>query len=417
MIAVPPFVVRPLAWSDEEIGLIDLPKAPLRMTMGFGSGLTRRATDPPGIVWAVGDRGPNLKAKTLVEHYGLERMRDLAHHDGAKVMPRLDVGPAIAKLRVLDDRVELIQVLRLTDADGLPISGLPVPSSEHARNEPAFDLDARPIDADPSGLDTEGIVGFADGGFMAGDEFGPSLVRIDRHGRVETRYVPHGVELEGARYTVQASLPAIAAKRQLNRGFEAIALSPDERWLYLAFQSPLAHPDKDAHDHARHVRLWRLDAATLEVAGQYIYPLDDPASFLRDLAEGPLNANDLKVSELVCLGDDRLLVLERGSQTTKIYQVHLTDDDLLPVEHLDASTRPTVEEKSARGDLGLPQLDKGALFTSDDAPELGADLEGMVALSPTELLLVNDNDFGVEGATTGFWVVQFTHSIVANQAG
>jgi hypothetical protein len=46
-------------------------------------------------------------------------------------------------------------------------------------------------------------------------------------------------------------------------------------------------------------------------------------------------------------------------------------------------------------------------MTSDNAPDLPADLEGFVVLSPTELLLVNDNDFSVENARTLFWRVRF----------
>ena len=75
------------------------------------------------------------------------------------------------------------------------------------------------------------------------------------------------------------------------------------------------------------------------------------------------------------------------------------------------ATRPTIEEMSAAGD-DLPCLEKTLLFSSDDAPELSADLEGMAILSPTELLLVNDNDFGVEGASTAFWRVNFREPLL-----
>jgi hypothetical protein len=34
-------------------------------------------------------------------------------------------------------------------------------------------------------------------------------------------------------------------------------------------------------------------------------------------------------------------------------------------------------------------------------------LEGMVLLAANQLLLVNDNDFGVEGAETAFWRITF----------
>lgn len=406
------WTVERLDWADEALGEIQLPKRAMRFRSGFGSGLSRRPGDPPGIVWAVGDRGPNIKVKTALKLYGLDRLEPLRSVEGAKIMPRLDLGPAIAELRVADGRVELVRSLRIADAEGEPVSGLPVPGGPHTRCEPAFDLDGEPLDPDPSGLDTEGIAALPDGGFWVGDEFGPSLVRLDSDGRVLKRRVPEGVALEGAAYPVEAGLPAIAARRRLNRGFEAIALSPDGRWLFLAFQSPLAHPDESAHEQARHVRLWRLDAETAKVDAQYLYPLDPPETFGRDRAKKPLERSDLKVSELCFVGAESLLVLERGSETTKIYKVIPADAFALPTEHLDVATRPTVEELSA-GETGLPVLAKRLLFNTDDAPEIGADLEGMAILSPTELLLVNDNDFGVEGTETGFWRVRFDQPLLA----
>ena len=405
------WTVERLDWEDEPLGEIALPKRSMRLRSGFGSGLSRRAGDPPGIVWAVGDRGPNIKVKAAIRLYGLDRLERLRNEEGAKIMPRLDLGPALAELRVAGGRVEILRTLRIADSRGDPVSGLPVPGGPHSRCEPAFDLDGEALEPDPSGLDTEGLAALADGGFWVGDEFGPSLVRLDSVGRVLKRLVPEGVALDGAAYPVESRLPAIAARRQLNRGFEAIALSPDGQWLFLAFQSPLAHPDESAHEKARHVRLWRLDAGTGEIAAQYLYPLDPPGSFRRD---GDLDRSDLKVSELCWAGEDSLLVLERGSETSKIYRVVPADSFALAPEHLDPATRPTVEELSGGGgDPGLPVLAKSLLFSSDDAPEVGADLEGMAILSPSELLLVNDNDFGVEGAETGFWIVRFDEPIFA----
>lgn len=406
--------VERLGWADEALGEIELPKGVMRFRSGFGSGLSRRPGGPPGIVWAIGDRGPNIKVKAAVKLYGVDRLEPLRDEEGAKIMPRLDLGPAIAELRVLHDRVELIRSLRIADGRGRPVSGLPVPGGSHRRCEPAFGLAGESLPPDPSGLDTEGMAALADGGFWVSDEFGPSLVRLDADGRVLRRLVPEGTDLDGAAYPVDACLPAIAGRRQLNRGFEAVALSPDGRWLFLAFQSPLAHPDEPAHERGRHVRLWRLDPATGAVAAQYLYPLDPPEAFRRDRARGPLDRSDLKVSELAGVGTDSLLVLERGSESTKIYRVTPADALMIPSEHLDVATRPTVEELSAREDgFGLPVLAKHLLFDSDEATEVGADLEGMAILSPCELLLVSDNDFGVEGAETGFWRVRFDDAVLA----
>ena len=401
------YTVEALAWDDVPVGGIDLPKARLEMVWGFGSGLARRAGDPPGTVWAVGDRGPNLKVEVAVERYGLDMLARHAGKSKAKVMPRLDIGPALAELRVDDDRVTLVRIMPLTGEHGAALSGLPPPGSEQALVEPALDIRGNVIPADPSGVDTEGLIALPGGGFVVGDEYGPSLLRLDAEARVLERWVPagSGPAFDGARYPVRDVLPAIAARRRLNRGFEALALSPDGTRLALAFQSPLAHPDEAASKKARHVRLWVLDLATGTVLAEHLYPLGKPKAFRRDPGAA---RDDIKVSEMVWLGDGSLLVLERVSQSTKFYRVTL--DAAAPAGGLDLSTSPTMEERSAAKDR-LPELAKTLLLDTDDAPEIGADLEGMAVLGPHELLLVNDNDFGCEGAVTGFWRVRFDQPV------
>jgi hypothetical protein len=408
--AMPTVTVTKLAWTDPPLGEIPLPAAPLMLRSSFGSGLTRRPGDPPGRIWAVGDRGPNLKVKAARKLYGVEHLAALADVSGAKIMPRTDMGPEIAELQVLDDRVELLRVIRLTLPDGRPVSGLPVPGGAHVRSEPVFDLQGNPLEPDPDGLDTEGIAPLPDGGFWIGDEFGPTLVRIDAAGRIQRRLLPAGSRSD-ASPAPEHCLPAIAARRQINRGFEALAISADARFLFLAFQSPLAHPDEAAHEGASHVRLWRLDAETGAVLAQYLYPLDPPESFGRDAAAGKFERKDVKVSEITCLGPETLLVLERGSLTTKLYRVHLEDGLQLAPEHLEIATRPTVEELSGAGEP-LPALAKELLFNSDDHSDIGPDLEGVALLSDRELVLVSDNDFGVEGAVTGFWRLRFDQPIL-----
>jgi hypothetical protein len=64
----------------------------------------------------------------------------------------------------------------------------------------------------------------------------------------------------------------------------------------------------------------------------------------------------------------------------------------------------------SRKDIGraqIPTLTKALILSTDDHPEISPDLEGMLMLSPTQLLLANDSDFGIEGAQTQFWRVEF----------
>jgi hypothetical protein len=393
-----------LAWQDADLGALDLPKGRLAIRSGFGSGLSRRPADPLGRVWAVCDRGPNIKLKPAVEQYGLEELAPYLDSEGAKLMPRLDLGPALAELQVEEDRVVLIRSLRLRTSAGKPLSGLPMPGP-HAVQEPAFGLGGEELGTDATGADTEGVAA-VEGGFWVVDEYGPSLLRVDEGGAVIERRVPEGCEpLEDCGYRLSPRLPAIAAKRQLNRGLEAMAADGERLWI--AFQSPLAHPDLAAHKAARHLRIWRLDASSGAVEAQFLYPLDPPETFRRDVAKGEVEWGDLKVSEMAHLGGDAMIVLERGSETTKLYRVDLAPGCASDARHLDAATRPTIEEMSGAGAVDQPVLEKTLLFSTDDAPEVAPDLEGMVLLAPDELLLSSDNDFGVDGAETTFWRLRF----------
>ncbi|MFA6113280.1 MAG: esterase-like activity of phytase family protein [Sphingomonas sp.] len=407
---IDPLRATRLDYDDELLGTLDLPGGTLRVTRGLGSGLSRRAGDVPGVVWAIGDRGPNLKIPFAIDRYGLDDLGRLADLAGAKIMPFPGIGPAISELRVEGDQVTCLRTIPLRDRSGRPLSGLPVPGRF---NEPAFDIQGAPIAPDSSGADTEGIAAAADGSFWIADEYGPSVFHIAADGTVLVRWVPEGCgdAFRTADYPVVEALPAIAARRELNRGFEALALSPDGHRLYLAFQSPLAHPDEQAHRHARHVRLWELDVATGAVIRQFLYRLDKPGSFRRDAAIGPVKRGDLKLCDIAVTGAQSLLVLERGSATTKLYAVALDDGRVLDPCQLDIATRPTIEEQSAAGHT-LPHLAKTLVFSTDDHPEIDADLEGVTLLSPRTLLLVNDNDFGVDAVPTRFWRIDLPADVM-----
>ncbi len=410
--------ITPLDYTDAELATLDLPGGRLVVTRGLGSGLTHSANDPAKF-WAIGDRGPNLKVALAVERYGLDVLKPLLDRDGAKLLPFPEIGPAICELRIGDDRVELVRTIAICGRSGRAISGLPPPFTLSEEAEPAFGIDGAALAPDPSGADTEGIAVAPDGDFWVGDEYGPSLLHIAPDGTVRRRLVPAGTEswFAGADYAVEPTLPAIAATRRLNRGFEGLAMSADGARLLLAFQSPLAHPDRKAHKGAVHVRLWAVSTLTGEVEAQYLYPLDEPASFRRDCADGDFRRWDIKLSELASVGPDRLLVLERGTLTTKFYLVRLDDDHRLEADHLDIATRPTVEQISAAG-MFDPKLilSKHLILSTDDHPQIDGDLEGVAMISPRSLILVNDNDFGVEQAPTRFWRCEWDESDEAPDA-
>jgi hypothetical protein len=365
----PPPEVTELRWRDPPLTEVKTPRGRMRLTFGPGSGLSRRPGDPPGRVWGVGDRGPNLKIKTCLSRWGLEHLAHLSDREGAKVLPLPDFQPCLAELQVGRKRVRLVRLLPLR-IGRKRLSGRPVPGSAEAAMEPAFDISGRVLPADPNGVDTEGVAALADGTFWVCEEYGPSLMKVDGKGAVQVRWTPPGLDVPGA----EPVLPEAALRRRLNRGFEGVTASGDGAFLYAAFQSAFEGEAREA------TTLWKLDAATGALLAEYAYPFDPPASFTADAAAGEATPADLKVGDLAWVGPDRLLVLERVTRSARIYSVDV----------------------SAAG-----RLSKTPVFSTDDAPEIVQDLEGLTLLSPTELLLSTDNDFGCEGAETRFYRLRF----------
>lgn len=348
----PPRVTQ-LRWRDPPLGEVETPRGPMRLTLGVGSALARRAGDPPGRVWGLGDRGPNLKIKTAIGRYGLDHLAPLKDLPGAKVLPLPQFQPALAELQVEGEEVALVRTLPLRTPGG-PLSGRAPANGAQAAMEPIFDLSGQPLPPDPEGVDTEGLAALADGGFWVSEEYGPSILRVAPEGMVRARWTPEG-----------------AGRRRLNRGFEGLAISPDERWLYALFQSGLEG------DEPMRTRVWTLDAQDGSVAAEHLYPFDPPESFAEDEA---VDWADLKACDLLCVGPGRLLVLERVTRSARIYRVELGE--------------------------GSP-FSKTLVFSTEHHDGIAPDLEGLCQLSERELLVVTDNDFGVEGAQTRFYRLSF----------
>jgi hypothetical protein len=377
----------------------------LNLTVGIGSSAFRHPSDPPNVLWTLGDRGPNIACSDMKATAGTElTCRDVK--DG-RVYPTPSYAPSIYRVMLMDDGTfRVTDVVTLKDRDGRPLNGMPNPLKT-ASTETPLDGTGKRLQQDLNGIDAEGLVRLADGSFWVGDENGPSLVHFAADGRMIARHVPRGSEgdFAGAAYETIGSLPPIILKRQANRGIEGIAISPDERFLYFIMQNPLANPDADAYRKARNTRLFKLDRSTMRVAGEYVYTLDDPQSFRRDPSR---RQNDPRISELMALGDDRLIVLERTELTTKLHEIELAGaTDIAGSRWDDPATRPTLEQSDIGAGEILP-VKKTLRFDTADHPALAGKTEGMTLMGDGALAIINDDDFGINGGRTQIAVIRGT---------
>ncbi|MER5215527.1 esterase-like activity of phytase family protein [Streptomyces sp. NPDC002838] len=347
---------------------------------GIGSDIY--PTGRKGEFWTVTDRGPNGQIKVD----GMKR----------RTFPVPGFDPAIVKIRVSGDTVKVLDAIPVTTSSGRPVTGLP---NQEGRDEAPYSYDARkPLPYNANGLDTEGIVGAADGSFWLADEYGPSLVHVSARGKVLTRYVPKGLRLTGADYPVAEALPSVLLHRKVNRGFEGLALLPGGD-LMMAVQSPLSLPDADAADASRTTRLLRFSPQRKAVTAEYAYRFD-PVNVV-DPSED--DTSELKISSVVAVGHDRLLVEERTDKAARLQLVRLDRRaNILGGSWDDDTTSPSLEQLDDPAASGVPVLAKRLVVDLGTVAGVPGKIEGVARVDHDTLALINDNDFGMTDGTGAF---------------
>jgi hypothetical protein len=374
----------------------------LELTAGIGSGLFHAAGDPATMLWTISDRGPNIDCAEAEKIAGVTTDKICQGDDKGKIFPLPGFTPSIYRVELSDDGTfKIAGVLPLLGADGKLITGISNPLTL-TKTEQAFDSSGQVLPMDPGGLDTESLVRLSDGTFWVAEEYGPSLVHIAADGKILERLVPAGLEADLAKapYPVRGALPAILMKRALNRGLESVAVSADEKRLYILMQNPLANPDQDAYKAARMARLLEIDTASGKAMGEYVYMLDAPESFRNDKST---KQNDVRLSELTMSPAGELVALERIGKTTKLHRLALDGaTNIAGGAWDDPATAPSLEQLT-EADLagkGIVPLGKHLLLDSADQAGLPAKIEGVSFVDADTLVLINDNDFGIDGAVT-----------------
>ncbi|NOY61849.1 MAG: esterase-like activity of phytase family protein [Gammaproteobacteria bacterium] len=407
----------------------------LMLSLGIGSGAFHSPQDSPNLFYAITDRGPSFSCRKSKKIIGIANFCGPSVDDGT-LFAVPDYTPRIVKI-ALSDQLDatIVETIELKDRDGKPISGLPNPL-RHMQNRPGYSNSGARLRYDANGVDSEALVRLKNGGFWISDEYAPSLIHVAQNGTILERVVPESVaaDLQQANYPVRGGLPDIYKYRKDGQGIESIALSPDERALYFMMQRPLANPDNSTQRRSRHVRLMKYalnEEGSLGVPlGEYLYVLDTPQTFANlrrgegDLKKGGYYPQrNVKVSEIVALAGDELLVLERVRDVSKLYRINLNSGDNIlgttlsrgAVSSRESEVGKTLEQLyDPAGRYAAPVV-KVSLFNSmTDMPGnlvLPPKVEGMALLDKRHLLLIGDNDFGI-GNVSGATNRQNTQAVI-----
>lgn len=384
-----------LAWDvkrvqvAEELDVIKLKNKTLKLDIGIGSGAFHYKNDPANVFYTITDRGPNIKCKDSKKLMG-EKLCEKG-----KIFPVANFTPTIYKIKLFKNYYKVLEKIQIKDANGNQVSGV-----SNAGTENAYDIKGNPIAFDPQGLDAEALVKLSDGSFWIAEEYGASILHLSSDGKILKRVVPAGFEtnLEGSNYKISSSLPAIISKRPLNRGIESLAISEDENYLYFSMQSPLANPDTKTYKKSAIVRMFKYDIKADQVIGEYLYKMDNAQSFQLDNKK---NQNAVKISEMVLIADDELIVLERVSKTTKFYKVKF-ENSILDSKWDDIKTTPSLEQSENLDNI----MQKELVLDTSSLKNMPKKIEGIAYIDENNWILINDNDFGIDKDNT--YIIRLT---------
>jgi hypothetical protein len=362
-----------------------------------GSGLAKVGENE---FWGINDRGPN----------GMVGGND-DDNAAVRTFPLPQFCPSIFRLKLVGKQILITLTIPLKDAHGKLISGLSNLKGEERLYESPDTKEPIPYDQD--GVDPEGIRVFPDGKFLMSEEYSPSVFVVATNGQILMRYTPTSKPLPNATYPVKAILPEIFAQRRDNKGFENLALSADGKFAYALLQAPMGSVKDPRYADSRVIRVVKLDLSdplNAKVVGEYL-ALTSPA---KEYSE-KLKQEKISWSDADWVATDKLLIIERGKGLVKLMLLDFSGASNI-LERDDASSLVFEDATSDLAKLGVKPAQAQEIVSTRDLSGIASDkIEGLVIVSPTEIALSNDNDFGIGENKTGepsmIWLIRLAQPL------
>jgi hypothetical protein len=313
------------------------------------------------------DRGPNGDAPDYRDADGVK------HASKSYLVP--EFTPELVTVRVRRGAAQVTHTRELSfgrqPAVGLPPAAF---TSEIGVDEALHAFASSEDGIDPEGLDFD-----ARGDAWISEEYGPSLLKVNaRTGRIVQRLSP------------SAGLPPILASRQVNRGFEGVAVTPSGK-VYGLVQSTL-DVDGKSKGLAQFIRLLELDPRT-GATRMFAYPHDVVAY---------KKSGDAKMSDLFALDDTTFLTIESGKDKDGKLRNIVYRFDIASATDLTDLTLPSGTNAGKALEYGTAAELSSLITPAQKA--LVVDLraygytaeksEGLALVDDRTLVVINDNDFG-----------------------
>lgn len=203
--------------------------------------------------------------------------------------------------------------LFLTDATGVPMTGMDPGSNVVIRDGVPLPVVANGEAAGRISLDSEGLAYARDGSIYVSDEYAAAIYHFDAKGRMTgvIPTVPAILPHTDGRIDFNSAKPGDSGRRN-NQGLEALAITPDGKRLVTILQSATVQDTDGRAQQTRNVtRILVYDigkqATPRTPIGHYVLELP----VYTDAGDGGPTDRTAAQSEMVALDDHRFLVLAR----------------------------------------------------------------------------------------------------------
>lgn len=265
-----------------------------------------------GVLYLIPDRGYNVTGTIDYQ----PRIHKIAVHLNAAITP------APEQLRSQGVSVTLLDTIKLTDAAGMPLTGLdPLQSGIRPAANGFPDM---PQAANGRiSLDPEAIVLLPNGQFFISDEYGPYIYRFSAAGRMLGAIRPPDalIPMRNGKESFSSNNPGPGAEaprppnpesgRQNNQGFEGLTLTPDGKTLVAILQSAARQDGGNSAATRQHTRILFYDISDLgrpKLVREHVVALP---TFTDAGGKKKVAAQ----SELLALDKDHFLLLCRDAQS------------------------------------------------------------------------------------------------------
>lgn len=264
----------------------------------------------------------------------------------------------------------------LKDFDNKLLTGLP-----HSLfyDEQPVDVFGKDLAFNRAGRDLEGIDVASDLSYWMVDEYDPSLIHFSAQGQLLDLFYPG------------QGLPEVLRQRQLNLGFEGIALQGEK--VYAILQSPLDNPkSKDGANgkKSKNIRIIEFNIQKKLTSGQFLYLLEEESN---------------RIGDMVSLGKGLFLVIEQNNKTeknaykkiflvdlTKATNLQLLDKKIVGVSGTLESLTPDSLKMAGIQSVRKQEILNLVLLGIKDKK-----VEGLSLVEPNKIALIIDNDFSLSG--------------------